>query len=548
MMDFLANLSIKARLLSGFGFVLLMMLILTVLGIQKVNFIDSTLNVTDINSTKQRYAINFRGSVHDRAIAIRDVVLSKTPGQLEGFVREINRLQSFYREADSNMSNMQGDGVDFGSNETQILRKIKDVQTKTLPLITQIVEAVRNEQREVAQDLLLEQANPAFVSWLAAINEFIDYQENANHTATPLAREAAGGFEALMLILSLIAVIIGIIVTKLIESSVIRSIGGEPFEAAGSLSEIANGNLQNPISSNCPNSMLATLADMQNRLRDIVAGIASGSKEVSTQTMSVVSESKLVYDAAQAQADLTTETANKLETMQVALERVSQTVVQTQENSTQTTDFARQGKTAINSSATEMERISETVNSTVDQIRQLEESTKEIGSIVSVISSISEQTNLLALNAAIEAARAGESGRGFAVVADEVRQLAKRTGEATGQIENMINEVQSKTAASVSAMEKTQPLVESGRALTLETTALLEKIENHANDSLVNVQDVAASTEQQTLSIKDVAAAMVKVNDMSQKSIQSLKKNGEATESLSNLSGKLMENVSFFRI
>ena len=79
MLDNLSKLTIKARLAIGFGTTLFLMMLLTVLGIQKVNFIDETLTeITDVNSLKQRYAINYRGSVHDRAITIRDIAIART--------------------------------------------------------------------------------------------------------------------------------------------------------------------------------------------------------------------------------------------------------------------------------------------------------------------------------------------------------------------------------------------------------------------------------------------------------------------------------------
>ncbi|WP_047863467.1 MCP four helix bundle domain-containing protein, partial [Aliivibrio fischeri] len=80
MLDKFSKLTIRARLIIGFGITLFLMLLLTILGIQKVNIIDHTLTeMTDINSVKQRYAINYRGSVHDRAIAIRDIAIARTP-------------------------------------------------------------------------------------------------------------------------------------------------------------------------------------------------------------------------------------------------------------------------------------------------------------------------------------------------------------------------------------------------------------------------------------------------------------------------------------
>ena len=234
--------------------------------------------------------------------------------------------------------------------------------------------------------------------------------------------------------------------------------------------------------------------------------------------------------------------------MRQGLAHVSESMSQSEINSAETSKFAKLGKEKIDESAREMELISSTVGATVMQIKQLEDRTKEIGSIISVIGSISDQTNLLALNAAIEAARAGESGRGFAVVADEVRNLSLRTGEATQQIEKMINEVQNETAASVMAMEKTQPLVENGRALTIETIDLLLNIEKQANSSLLNVQEVANATNQQVEFIEKISISMQDINTMSTESIAALQTNNEITQSLDVLSQELKTTVGYFKL
>ena len=90
-----------------------------------------------------------------------------------------------------------------------------------------------------------------------------------------------------------------------------------------------------------------------------------------------------------------------------------------------------------------------TLDMTSEVMLVLQQESTNISSILETIRSISDQTNLLALNAAIEAARAGEAGRGFAVVADEVRMLASRTQESAGEIDTMIQSLQTKTASAV---------------------------------------------------------------------------------------------------
>lgn len=92
--------TINLRLILGFSVVLLMMLTLTAIGIHRVNFIDTTISqITDVNSVKQRYAINFRGSVHDRAIAIRDVVFARTTSELNNEIEHIKKLDAFYQKS-----------------------------------------------------------------------------------------------------------------------------------------------------------------------------------------------------------------------------------------------------------------------------------------------------------------------------------------------------------------------------------------------------------------------------------------------------------------
>jgi methyl-accepting chemotaxis protein len=109
--------------------------------------------------------------------------------------------------------------------------------------------------------------------------------------------------------------------------------------------------------------------------------------------------------------------------------------------------------------------VRDTVLDTAETLRVLAESTRNIGSIVTVIKEIADQTNLLALNAAIEAARAGEFGRGFAVVADEVRKLAERTSGATVEIETMIGTVRSQAESAAETVEARIDGVEEGLRL-----------------------------------------------------------------------------------
>jgi len=287
---------------------------------------------------------------------------------------------------------------------------------------------------------------------------------------------------------------------------------------------------------------------MQQKLKITVNSIIASSNELSERATSVTEGSLQALTAADNQVEKTSHAKTTLISMSDNLHNVVEIVQQTEDNSKATVDLSQRGRDAVKNVATEIEKISTTVKKTVSQVDILQKRTREIGEIINVIRGISEQTNLLALNAAIEAARAGETGRGFAVVADEVRQLALRTGDATGEIEAMINQVQEDTQASVTAMETTVPQVEKGLTLTHQANELLNDIQRQADDSLLKVLEVVSATNEQVATINGVSHDMEDINVMSQETSNTLKNNVNQTTLLETLSKTLKNDTDYFTV
>ena len=539
--------TINLRLIIGFSIVLFMMVALSIVGITRVNVINTTITqMSDVNSVKQRYAINFRGSVHDRAIAVRDVVFARSDNEIENEVQLINKLDGLYQESADLMRDIMSSGMNVTSDEKQIYKTINEVEQKTLPIIDQVIKAKNSGDVEGAKLILLNDAKPAFIEWLGIINKFIDYEEAVNQQATIKTRAVSSSFQQWMIILTSIAIIIGFAVAYTISSQVKKSVGGEPKEAAKAVAKLSHGDLTGEIISSSPHSMMASVGLMQKEFKTTINSIIASSDELSERAITVVAGSLQALDAAELQVGKINDAKIHLDSMSTSINNVVETVRQTEENSKSTVELSKRGREAVQNVATEIEKISVTVKKTVSQVNLLQERARAIGDIINVIKSISEQTNLLALNAAIEAARAGETGRGFAVVADEVRKLAQRTGDATGEIESMIIQVQENTQASVVAMETTVPQVEHGLVLTHEANKLLNDIQMQADDSLLKVLEVVNATNGQVSSINNVELSMEAITGMSQETSVALQNNTNQAELLKALSIKLKKAIDYF--
>ena len=179
-----------------------------------------------------------------------------------------------------------------------------------------------------------------------------------------------------------------------------------------------------------------------------------------------------------------------------------------------------------------------TVSESTETIEQLNQSTKAIGNIVSVIQAIAAQTNLLALNAAIEAARAGEAGRGFAVVADEVRNLAARTSQSTNEIEEMIATVQQQATNAVEIMNVSMANMEAGLQLAESSTDDQREHNQIVEKLLATIQGLTEQGQEHARKTESIHHVTVGMQSALEQFTQSVNDTEHSINRLSSLTGQ----------
>ncbi|RTL23595.1 MAG: hypothetical protein EKK52_03820 [Burkholderiales bacterium] len=307
-----------------------------------------------------------------------------------------------------------------------------------------------------------------------------------------------------------------------ITRSLTRQLGGEPVAVNAITRRLAAGDLSVDIelAAGDHESVIQGVKAMRDSMAGIVRQVREGSESVANASSEIASGNQ----------DLSARTENQASALQqtaASMDELGATVRNNVDNAMQANQLAQ------NASNVAVEG-GQVVRQVVETMRGINDSSRRIGDIISVIDGIAFQTNILALNAAVEAARAGEQGRGFAVVAGEVRLLAGRSAEAAREIKQLITQ----------SMER----VDRGNTLVDQAGETMEKVVSSIQRVTDIMGEISSSSAEQSSGVSQVGAAVTQMDQATQQNAAMVEQMAAAAASLRAQAQQLVETVATFRL
>lgn len=358
------------------------------------------------------------------------------------------------------------------------------------------------------------------------------------------AKETTTFIITMLIVATLIALVMGLAISIWIG----RFISKPVIQVSESMKKLAEGDFSiEPIRVRNRDE-IGVLVDSMNQmvddLRKILVQVSESSEYIAASTEELSASTEQSAESAAQVADLSQKnaigaekqletfkaTALKVEEIAEEVDHISQSSESMLSATESATKMTQQGAVSIHNVLSQMNAIHTSTEETSALIRTLDERSKQITDIVSLITAISEQTNLLALNAAIEAARAGEHGRGFAVVAEEVRKLAEESRKSAEQVIEMTSLIQQGTIQAVGAMENGNMLVQEGLTYTEQAEQAFAAIEAAIDNVNHQVREVNESVEEIRDFSKQVAAGIEEVTSISDHVLQLSQESSTASE------------------
>ncbi|WP_432239396.1 methyl-accepting chemotaxis protein [Herbaspirillum robiniae] len=514
-MKVFSNMRIGGRLAIGFSVVLALSILIMAIGVWRLQVVsDVTHQMVTQSVRKERLISAWYGNL--RAAILRTIAMSRStdPTLNNYFLNE--ELASSKESADLQKELAQL----FASDEEKSLyAEIEGLQKNYRTVYLKMMDMKSTGDQDGANMVLIQEFMPMAKKYQAAMQKLQKAEQTEIDDASSNIEQVARESRILLMALEGAALLFGVLCAWMLTRGIVR-----PLRQAVALSRrVAEGDLAAQIeirSHDEVGQLLSSLMDMNARLRDIVTRVRQGTDAIATASGEIAEGNQDLSARTEQQAGALEETAS-------AMEELISTVRTNADNAHEASRLAASASGIASEGGAVVGRVVETMD-------EINNSSKKIVDIISVIDGIAFQTNILALNAAVEAARAGEQGRGFAVVASEVRSLAQRSAAAAKEIKQLIDDSVNKVGA--------------GSALVEQAGATMTRVVESVQHVNAIVNEISVASAEQTEGIQQVNDAISQLDDVTQQNAALVEQAAAAAASMRGQAGNLSQLVSVFNV
>ncbi|OWY31891.1 methyl-accepting chemotaxis protein [Herbaspirillum aquaticum] len=511
----MTDIKISVRLGACFATLILVMCVIAGIGVKNLWAVsDATDEIVNDRYVKVALVNQANEKVNTAARAIRNAIIAPDQATIDKY---LERAISNTRDVTQHLADLEKRiNTPKGS---ELFKNIRDARAEYAKPRDNVLEMIRLQKKAEASEYLFKEVIPAQDKFFAALKEMTAFQVSLMDKSVAKSDAASADAVNLMVALSSVAILLSVACAMLITRSITRPLN----EAVEVASAVASGDLTVQIAATSRDetgALLSSLKIMNENLHRIVSEVRIGTDTIATASSQIATGNLDLSSRTEQQAGALEETAS-------AMEELTSTVKQNADN-------ARQANTLAESASQVAVQGGNVVGEVVQTMGQINDASRKIVDIITVIDGIAFQTNILALNAAVEAARAGEQGRGFAVVASEVRTLAQRSAAAAKEIKALID-------TSVERVESGSRLVEQAGATMHEVVASVKRVTDV-------VAEITAASGEQSDGIEQINQAIVQMDEVTQQNAALVEEAAAAAQSLQEQSSRLQETVGIFKL
>ena len=507
--------SIGQRLTLGFGVVIALLIMLASLAWFRIGDLNSEVTMM----VKDRYpktviANKIKADLNEITRNMLSVLIMTDPGQIKKELQNIDAKTAANNEALTTLGNIIKD-----EKGRDILKNLIALRDKFAPVQQSFVSLINEDKKDEAMLKLMFALRPLQGKYFAALDAFITHQNSLMEESGRDSTVAANNTEMLIIMLTVVASLMSLLVAYWATHSITAPL----IEAVAIAKKVSDGDLTSKIevkTSDETGQMMEALLHMNESLMKIVHEVRAGTESISASSSEIASGNMDLSSRTESQAASLEETAASMGELTSTVKQNADNAVQAHKLATKASEVAERGGSVV--------------QHVVNTMGAINESSKKIVDIISVIDGIAFQTNILALNAAVEAARAGEQGRGFAVVASEVRSLAQRSAAAAKEIKTLISN-------SVDKVKEGSNLVEQAGVTMEEVVMSVKRVTDIMGE-------IMSASEEQSTGIAQVNQSIMQMDETTQRNAALVEEAAASAASMQDQAVKLAQSVAVFKL